>query len=134
MALVLTGVVRGMRPVGGVVEEGPRSGEVWHFLSMEITDPRFGNVYSCQLRSTDKQYKEMVEVAKGTDRNGQSADKHVLKQGSDLTGHKVKVLMSSVTAGERKVQDKDTNTETTILQVRCQITRIQDLGEPGDDE
>ena len=44
MGLILTGVVNGMRPVGGVVEKGPRAGEVWNFISFEITDPAVGTV------------------------------------------------------------------------------------------
>ena len=50
MGLVLTGIVNGCRPVAGTVQNGDRKGEEWKFLSMEIVDPRYGKVYSCQLR------------------------------------------------------------------------------------
>ena len=63
MALVLTGLVQGMRPVEGIVEEGKRKGEKWAFLSMEITDTRYGKVYSCQVREDDPQYAEYVAGA-----------------------------------------------------------------------
>jgi len=121
MALVLTGMVRGMRPVGGVVRDGERKGEEWKFLSMEIVDPRYGNTYSCQLRDKDVDF-----------------DKFVSKDGkaitSDLTGHKVKVTIVSMNAGEREIEDKNTKEVKTILQIRTQITNVRDLGLPDDDE
>jgi FAD synthase len=134
MALVLTGVVNGMRPVGGEVENGPRKGEKWHFLSMEIIDSRYGKVYSCQLRDNDKQYKEMVESKMVNETNGKQIERHVLKQGQDLTGHKVKVTITGQSAGEREIEDKDTGDKRTVLQIRSTITNIRDLGEPEDEE
>lgn len=119
MAVVLTGIVNGMRPVGGEVDEGPRKGEKWHFLSMEITDTRYGKVYSCQLRHDDPQYAEFVQNDK-------------LSQ--DLTGHKVKVTIKAQSAGEREIEDKTTKEVRTVLQIRSQITNVRDLGLPDDDE
>lgn len=120
MALILTGIVIGMRPVGGIVEEGPRKGERWEFLSMEISDTRFGKVYSCQLNDNDRQYADIV--------NG----KDDLKE--DYTGHKVKVTIKGMTAGEREVKDKTTGEKRVILQIRTQITNIRDLGVPDDED
>ena len=133
MGLILTGVVNGMRPVGGVVEKGPRAGEVWNFISFEITDPRYGKVYSCQLRSNDKQYKDWVETRQVTE-NGKQVNKYVLKQGADLTGHKVKVAIMGISAGIREIEDKETKEKREIIQQRMQITNIRDLGEPDDEE
>jgi hypothetical protein len=119
MALVLTGIVNGMRPVGGVIEEGKRKGEEWRFLSLEITDPRYGKVYSCQLRDDDTQFAAFVE--------GKN-----LK--SNLTGHKVKVTVKGMTASEREIVDKGTGDARLVMQIRSQITNIRDLGLPEDDE
>ena len=121
MSLVLTGVVTGMRPVGGTVEDGPRKGEKWNFLSMEIVDTRFGKVYSCQLRSEDAQYKEFV----GQDNK--------LVSSKDLTDHKVRVTVKAQSAAEREIDDKATNEKRTIMQIRSQITKIEDLGFPDDE-
>jgi len=121
MALILTGLVQGMRPVAGVVEEGKRKGETWAFLSMEITDTRFGKVYSCQLREDDPQYADLVA---GADmKTGKVA------KDKDLSGHKVKVTIMSQSAGERELADK-----RIVLQIRSQVTNIRDLGIPQDDE
>jgi hypothetical protein len=113
MALTLTGVCLGMRPVFGVVEEGPRKGEKWEFLSMEITDTRFGKVYSCQLRHDDPQYEKLVAGGE-------------LKE--NLIDHKVRVTIKSMTAGEREIEDKSTGQTRTILQIRTQVTNVRDLG------
>ncbi len=121
MALILTGLVQGMRPVAGVVEEGKRKGETWAFLSMEITDTRFGKVYSCQLREDDPQYADLVA---GADmKTGKVA------KDKDLSGHKVKVTIMSQSAGERELADK-----RIVLQIRSQVTNIRNLGIPQDDE
>jgi hypothetical protein len=119
MALVLTGIVQGMRPVGGEFEDGPRKGEKWQFLSLEIADTRFGKVYSCQMRDGDQHYKDFVEAGK-------------LKQ--DWTGHKVKATVMGVTAGLREIEDKATGEKREIMQVRMQITNLRDLGLPDDEE
>jgi hypothetical protein len=119
MALVLTGIMNGMRPVGGVIEEGRRKGEQWQFLSMEIIDPRYGKVYSCQLRDDDPQYSQFV--------NGKN-----LVQ--DLTNHMVKVTVKSQSAGEREIEDKATGDIRRVMQIRSQVTNIRDMGIPNDDE
>ncbi len=119
MGLVLTGIVNGARPVAGTVQNGDRKGEEWKFLSMEIVDPRYGKVYSCQLRDKDPQFNELV--------NGD-------KMAKELAGHKVKVTIMAITAGERDIEDKQTKEVKTIIQIRTQITNVKDLGIPNDDE
>lgn len=119
MALVLTGVMTGMRPVAGTVEQGPRKGESWAFLSMEVTDTRFGKVYSCQLNDTDPQFQEFVQ-------NGKLA--------KDLTSHKVKLTIKSQTAGIREIEDKTTKDKREIMQIRNQVTNVRDLGLPEDED
>ena len=120
MALVLTGVVQGMRPVDGVFETGRNKGDKWHFLSFEIADTLYGRVYSCQMRDNDPQYSEFV-----------SADGKLQK---DLTDHLVKVNVKNATAGEREIEDKDTGQKRVILQVRMQITKVRDLGVADDED
>ncbi len=134
MANILTGIVNGMRPVGGEVEKGPRKGEKWHFLSMEIVDTASGKVYSCQLRDNDKQYKEMTEAKMVPGEKGEQVEKHFLKQGQDFTGHRVKVRITAQTAGEREVEGKNGEASSIILQIRSTITNIRDLGVPQDED
>ncbi len=119
MSLVLTGVVNGMRPVGGVVQQGERKGDTWQFLSLEIVDAKYGNVYSCQLRDKDVQFGEIVVDGK-------------LKQ--DYTGHKVRVTIRSLSASEREIVDKNTGEARSLLQIRAQVTNIRDLGIPDDED
>ncbi len=119
MSLVLNGIVNGCRPVAGTVQNGDRKGEEWKFLSMEIVDPRYGKVYSCQLRDKDPQFDELV-----------AGD----KMAKELAGHKVKVTIMGITAGEREIVDKGTGEAKTIIQVRTQITNVRDLGLPADEE
>ena len=121
MALVLTGLVQGMRPVEGIVEEGKRKGEKWAFLSMEITDTRYGKVYSCQVREDDPQYAEYVA--------GADFSTGKLSKDKDLSGHKVKVTVVSQTAGERTLADG-----RVVMQIRSQVTNLRDLGIPQDDD
>lgn len=109
MAAILTGIVLNQRPLSGVIEEGPRAGEEWRFLSMEINDMRFGRVWSCQVRGDDPQHDDLV--------------------GMELVGHKVKVTVSAQTAGERKLKDG-----RKIMQIRSQITNLKDLGVPQDED
>ena len=52
----------------------------------------------------------------------------------ELAGHKVKVTVMSITAGEREIEDKSTKEVKTILQIRTQITNVRDMGLPSDDE
>lgn len=121
MAFVLTGVVQGMRPVDGVIEDGRRKGEKWQFLSLEIADSLYGRVYSCQMRDNDPQYKEYV-----------AEDGKKLRQ--DLTDHRIKVSVKNITAGEREIEDKESGQKRVILQVRMQITKVRDLGVADDEE
>lgn len=121
MTLILTGLVQGMRPVEGIVEEGKRKGEKWAFISAEITDTRYGKAYSCQLREDDPQYADLIVGA------DLSAGK--LAKDKDLSGHKVKVTIVSQTAGEREFPDK-----RIVMQIRSQVTNIRDMGIPKDDD
>ncbi len=109
MAAVLTGIVNGLREVEGVTGQGPRKGETWKFLSMEISDMVPGHVWSCQVRSDDKDYDTLV--------------------GADLKGHKVKVSIVSQSAGERTLKDGK-----KVMQIRSQVTNVRDLGIPHDEE
>ena len=125
MGFVLNGVMRGMRVVGnpeGTDGEGKHwaAGEKWRFLSMEVVDPRYGGVYSCQLSDRDPQF-------------GRLYDGKVLKE--DYTGHNVKVTVRSLAATERQVKDKETgDVVQTVLQVRIRVTNVRSLGEPKDDD
>src|SRR5215469_3102228 len=119
MALVLTGLVNGCRPVAGTVQQGERKGEEWRFLSLEVIDQKFGKLYSCQLRDRDPSFKEWV--------NGDKMTK-------ELQGHKVKVTVMGISAGQREIEDRDTGESKTIIQVRCQVTNIRDLGIPVDED
>jgi len=138
MAFVLTGIVKGMRALSGVSEQGSRAGERWEFISMEIADPKFCHVYACQMRNTDRQFKDLTEVKRVTDpKTNQQVERSVLKEGKDYTDHKVKVFVSSITAGEREITKKDTQGNEfseAVMQVRLTVTKIVDLGEPDDDE
>jgi len=109
MAAVLTGIVNGLREVEGVTEQGPRKGETWKFLSMEISDMVPGHVWSCQVRSDDKDYDSLVST--------------------DLKGHKVKVTIVSQSAGERTLKDGK-----KVMQIRSQVSHVRDLGLPADEE
>ncbi|HJT57818.1 MAG TPA: hypothetical protein VJ761_15055 [Ktedonobacteraceae bacterium] len=109
MAAKLTGIVMGMREVEGVTKDGPRKGESWSFLSLEINDVRYGHIWSCQVRHDDIQYPDLV--------------------GQDLVGHKVQMTIKSQSAGERQLQDG-----RKVMQIRSQVTNVRDLGVPNDDE
>ena len=109
MSATLIGIVQGMREVEGTVKEGPRKGESWKFLSLEVTDTSYGHVWSCQVRHDDIQYPDLVNV--------------------DLTGHKVKVKIKSQSAAPRELSDG-----RKVMQIRSQVTNIRDLGVPNEDE
>jgi hypothetical protein len=109
MAAVLTGIVRSMREVEGVTQDGPRKGQTWRFLSIEISDPRYGHVWSCQLRDDDPHFADLSQ--------------------SDLVEHKVKAVVKSQSAAERSLPDG-----RKIMQIRSQVTNVRDLGVYGDDE
>ncbi len=126
MAAILTGLVKGIRPVEGIVEQGKRKGETWKFISIEITDTMTGTVWSCQLREEDEQFAEYMA--------GADLKANKLAKDKDLTNHKVKARIVAQSAGEREIEDKGTNTKRIILQIRTTITNIRDLGIPKDDE
>lgn len=134
MALVLKGLVNGMRAVTGEYQEGDRKGEKWYFLSLEVKDTMYGEIYSCQLPDTDPLYKEFVTS---------SGEKRDLAQGKDLKGHVVKVTVKKATAGERNMRhrvfkangEKNIGYEQQAVPVvRFQITNLRDLGLPNDDD
>ena len=109
MAAVLTGIVRSMREVEGITQEGPRKGQAWRFLSIEISDPRYGHVWSCQLRDDDKQFTDLA--------------------GSDLVEHQVKVTVKSQSASERSSDET-----ATARRGRPGVTiRREESGRPPDD-
>ena len=109
MACKLIGVVNGLREVEGVIEQGPRKGEEWKFLSLEITDTTTGHIWSCQMRADNDQYDTFA--------------------GSSLKGHKVKATITSQSAAQRKLKDG-----RDIMQIRSQIGKLEDLGLPSDDD
>jgi hypothetical protein len=119
MAMVLTGIMQGMRPVGNKEDGEHAAGEKWQFLSMEITDPRFGQTYSCQLSDRDPQYKKLFDGGKLL---------------ADYTGHKVKVTIRSIQATERAIEDEKTGEVKHVLQTRIRVTNLRDLGESDEDE
>ncbi len=126
MTLILTGLVQGMRIVEGITEVGKRKGEKWAFISSEISDTRYGKVYSCQVREDDPQYPDLVA--------GADLSTGKLAKEKDLSGHKVKATIVSQSAGEREIEDKATQQKRIVLQIRSQVTNIRDLGIPQDDE
>ena len=109
MACKLIGLLNGIREVEGVTEQGPRKGEKWQFLSMEITDTSTGHVWSCQMRADNDQYAQLVDGA--------------------LKGHKVKVTITSQSAAERTLKDG-----RKVMQIRSQVGKLEDLGLPTDDD
>lgn len=134
MALVLTGLVEGIRPVTGEYSEGPKKGEKWHFLSLEVKDTHYGEKYSCQLPEDDPQYKAYVAI---------SGDTRELSEEGNLKGHKIKVTVKRVVAGERIARqrifkangEKNIGYEEYAVPIaRCQITNVRDMGVPKDED
>ena len=101
---MLTGTVKYARVMDGEYKSGKRQGQRWEFLSMEIIDPVTGFTWACQLPSEDSTYRDA--------------------SGADLTGHKVRVKVTSQTAGPRTKPDG-----TQVMQIRSQVRRLEDLGE-----
>lgn len=133
MSFVLEGTINGMRPVTGETTQGKNKGSYWHFLSMEVCDSRFGQVYSCQLRSGDKDlFQKFVKIEPGKDQNGKTIEKSTLLQ--DLTGHNVRLLIKGVSGGLRNIEDKDSGTEKEIIQIRFYVGGLKDLGLPKTDD
>jgi len=125
MAFVLNGIVRGMRVVGnpaGPDADGKQweAGEKWRFLSLEMTDPRHGGVYSCQLSDKDPQYSTLVEK-----------DNKLKK---DYTGYSAKVTVRSIEASQRDLKDKEGNVIGVVPQARIRVTNLRDLTLPKDDD
>ncbi len=52
----------------------------------------------------------------------------------DLTGHNVKLLIKGVSAGERTISNAADGSEETVLQVRCYVAGLKDLGLPKADD
>jgi hypothetical protein len=145
MSFILEGTINGMRAVSGEVTKGKNAGSYWHFVSMEVCDSRFGQVYSCQIRSTEKDlYNKFIQVGPGTDKNGKQVEAAKLAQ--DLTGHNVKLLIKGASAGERVISTApaappakgapapDPAAEGVILQVRFYVAGLKDLGQPKTDD
>jgi hypothetical protein len=134
MSLILEGTINGMRAVSGEVTQNKQNaGSFWHFVSMEVCDPRFGQVYSCQIRTNEKDlFSKFAKIGPGTDKNGKKVEVASLTQ--DLTGHNVKLLVKGASAGERVIAGKGTPEEETILQVRVYIGGVIDLGQPKTDD
>lgn len=133
MSFILEGTINGMRPVSGEVTQGKNAGSYWHFLSMEVCDSRFGQVYSCQVRTSEKDlFGKFVKIGPGTDKNGKKVESGSLVQ--DLTGHNVKLLIKGVSGGERTIGDKTNGNEETIIQVRFYVAGVKDLGLPKTDD
>src|SRR5947209_11960286 len=105
MSVILEGTINGMRPVSVKVTQGKNAGSYWHFVSMEVCDPRFGQVYSCQIRTTEKElFQKFAMSGPGKDKDGNSVEVSSLVQ--DLTGPNVNLLIKGLSAGERTVSDK----------------------------
>jgi hypothetical protein len=145
--MILEGTINGMRPVSGEVTQGKNKGSYWHFLSMEVCEPRFGQIYSCQVRMTEKDlFNEFVKVEKGKDKNGN--DGEVGRLLKDLTGHQVKLLIKGASAGERikttpapapanpqaRGAAAPAPIEEVILQVRFYVAGLKDQGMPKTDD
>lgn len=134
MSFILEGTINGMRPVSGKVEKGKNAGSHWHFVSMEVCDSRFGQVYSCQIRTTEKDlFSKFVKVGPGKDKDGNTAEVGTLLQ--DLTGHNVKLLIKGVSGGIRTLPGNGNNaTDEEIIQVRFYVAGLKDLGLPKTDD
>ncbi|HEU5373835.1 MAG TPA: hypothetical protein VFV38_00195 [Ktedonobacteraceae bacterium] len=134
MPFVLEGTINGMRPVSGEVTQGKHKGSFWHFISMEVCDPRFGQVYSCQIRTTEKDlFTTYAKIVPGTDKDGKKVEVGQLVQ--DITGHTVKLLMKGVSGGVRTLPGNGNNaTDEEIIQVRFYVAGLKDLGLPKTDD
>ena len=135
MSFILEGTINGMRPVSGQVEKGKNAGSFWHFVSMEVCDSRFGQVYSCQIRTTEKDlFGKFVKVGPGKDKDGKPVEQ-VGSLVQDLTGHNVKLLIKGVSGGIRTLpgNGKEAQDEE-IIQVRFYVAGLKDLGLPKTDD
>jgi hypothetical protein len=129
----LEGTINGFRPVSGQVTQGKNVGSYYHFLSLEICDPRFGQVYSCQVRQSEKDlFAKYVKIGKGKDKDGNEVPKAELI--TDLTGHNVKALVKGISAGERTIENKNGGQDETVLTVRVYLAGLKDNGLPKTDD
>lgn len=109
MSVTLVGKVNYNRVMTGTYDKGKRQGQQWEFLSLDILDPATGFVWSCQFDSSEPKYQEYAD--------------------DSLKGHKVRVRISSQTAGQRTMPDGSTR-----MQIRSRLVALEDLGEwPEDD-
>ena len=106
---MLTATVKSQRVVSGEYKTGKRQGEEWEFLSLELIDVGSGFIWNCQLPSEDDTYRDAT------------AD--------SLVGHRVKVKVTSQTAGQRDLPDGSKK-----MQIRSQVTNLRDMGIPKEDE
>lgn len=133
MSFILEETINGMRAVSGEVSQGKHKGSSWHFVSMEVCDARYGQGYSCQIRTTEKDlFNLLAKIGPGTDREGKKVEAAPLVQ--DLTGHTVKLLIKGLSAGERTIGDKANGNEETIIQVRLYVAGLKDPGLPKTDD
>ena len=109
MAVTITGICKYNKVMEGTYQEGKRKGESWEFLSLELVDRNTGFVWSCQLPQEDASYKHTPD--------------------NSLKGHIIKAKITSQTASERQLPNGK-----TVMQIRSQLTKLEDLGEPDDDE
>ena len=109
MAVTLLGKVNYNRVMTGTYDKGKRAGQNWEFLSLDILDTSTGFTWSCQFDATEPRYQEYPD---GT-----------------LKGHKVRVKISSQSAGSRTMPDG-----TSRMQIRSRLKHLEDLGEWEDEE
>ena len=104
MSATLIGKVNYNRVMSGTHDKGKRQGQKWEFLSLDILDTITGYTWSCQFDASEPKYQEFPD--------------------DSLKGHKVRVRISSQTAGERKFPDGSTK-----IQIRSRLIALEDLGE-----
>jgi hypothetical protein len=109
MAVTLKGIVKYNRTMQGDYQSGARKGERWEFLSLEVVDPTTGFVWSAQLPSEDHSYTSIEDNA--------------------LKGHVIKAKITGQSAGERQLPNGQTR-----MQIRSQLTSLEDLGLPKDED
>jgi hypothetical protein len=109
MAVILKGIVKYNKVMEGDYQEGRRKGEHWEFLSLEVIDNTTGFTWSAQLPSEDPSYKATPD--------------------NSLKGHVVKARITGQTASERQMPNGSTR-----MQIRSQLSSLEDLGLPKDDE
>ncbi len=109
MSVTLVGKVSYNRVMTGTYSQGKRQGQQWEFLSLDILDTTTGFTWSCQFDSSEPKYQEYPD--------------------DSLKGHKVRVKISSQTAGPRQLPDGSTK-----MQIRSRLIALEDLGEWQPDE